>query len=336
MPVILEPDYRPVLRNAFHAAWEEKRYWWVALLAGMTLTGSVYDVGWRMMNAFAVPSIPGGVWNSFWIKAAAAWPKLSLTDTIIGGMKVFQITAFFLIILFACFAASMIAQGALVYAMGAKRSGRSPGVKEALTVGARALWPVLVLNVFVMLVLMATRGLIAIALSGVVSNTTALSYLAYILAFIAFVIVSVVVIMIQIFALNAMILQGSTLAQALERGAELLAEHWIVAVETAALLFVITVGASVLIVALNMVVGLPLFMLLILAAILQSRVLLALTLYVAVALFILSALAVGGFLIQLHYATWTFLYRKLGEGGVLPKIHRWVRWLTHGYHVPGA
>lgn len=331
-----EPLYRPVLRDAFRAAWEEKHYWWVALLAGLTLTGSVYDVGWRLMNAGAVPAIPRAVWGALWQRAVSVWSGFSLTDTILGGLKVFQLTAFFLIALGAVFVFSVIAQGALVYALGARHRGRSPKVKEALTVGARALWPVLVLNLFVVAILLAARGLLAIALSGAITNTTALAYLAYIVAFLAFAIISAAAVMLQVFALNAMLLQGATLVQALERGASLLAKHWVVAVEATALLFVITLGASFLAIAVNMLLGVPLFMLLILATVLQSKALLWLTLYTAVTLFVAVMLALGGCLIQLHYAAWTSLFRRFGEGGVIPKIHRWVRWLTHGYHVPGA
>ncbi|HWQ99948.1 MAG TPA: hypothetical protein VN397_03830 [Candidatus Methylomirabilis sp.] len=332
----MEPVYRPVLRDAFRVAWEEKRYWWVALLAGITLTGSVYDIGFRVLNMSAVPRVSGDTWGMLWTRAVVAWPTLTLGDTILGGMKVFQIIAVFFLVLFTAWALSLIAQGALVYALGARRGARSPNVKDALTVGARALWPILVLNLFVMIVLLSVRGLMTIALSGAIQNTTALSYLAYIVAFLAFVVVAAAVIMIQVFALNAMILQGATLAQALDRAARLLADHWVVAVETAAILFVITAGASVLVIAVNMLVGVPLFLLAIISLVFQSKALMLLTIYTAVAIFVAAMLAVAGFVIQLHYATWTILYRKLGEGGVLPKIHRWVRWFTHSTHVPGA
>lgn len=48
-----EPLYRPILRSAFQIAWQEKRLWWIALLAGILLTGSVYDIIWRGLNALA-------------------------------------------------------------------------------------------------------------------------------------------------------------------------------------------------------------------------------------------------------------------------------------------
>jgi hypothetical protein len=43
-----------------------------------------------------------------------------------------------------------------------------------------------------------------------------------------------------------------------------------------------------------------------------------------------------GYLVTLQYATWTLLYQRLGEGGALPKVHRWVRQFVHGFHVPGS
>jgi hypothetical protein len=47
-------------------------------------------------------------------------------------------------------------------------------------------------------------------------------------------------------------------------------------------------------------------------------------------------LGVFGFVIQLHYTSWTLMYRKLGEGGVLPKLHRLARSFIHRTSVPGA
>jgi hypothetical protein len=86
----------------------------------------------------------------------------------------------------------------------------------------------------------------------------------------------------------------------------------------------------------NMVAGIPLFVLIMVAVLLQSKVLMWTALFLAIAVFIISMLGIGAFLVQFHYATWTLLFRRLGEGGVVPKIHRWIRTLTHGTDVPGA
>jgi len=328
--------YRPAIRDAFQAAWKEKRYWFIALFAGILLTGSIYDVVWRGLNSLSPQASITSTLVPFWAAMTESWAGLTLTDTILGGVGVFLITTFCIVVAFSVFGASCIAQGALVYAMGNRRRGETPGVRAALTVGSRAIWPVATLNLFALAVLWAVRSLISIALVISVTDTTVFSYLIYLTAFVVFVTLAVAVVIIQIFALNAMILQGATLAQAIERGVMILRRHWVISLETAAILFVLSIGAWILTIAVNMLLAIPLFMLSITAAVLNVTVLFWATLYVGILLFILILLAIAGFMIVMHYATWTVMFRRLGEGGAMPKVHRFFRSLFGLTHVPGA
>jgi hypothetical protein len=329
-----EPVYRHVLRDAFRLAWEEKWLWPISILAGVLLTGSVYDIMGRVVGMIAIPTGPNGDIQYFWMKASSGWSGLSLSDTIFAGISVLEFVALFFLIIFAVFAISVIAQGALTYALGSRK--RMDHLKEAITVGARAFWPLLVLNLFAVAALWASRTFVGVILSWSLLHTSALSYLLYLFTFIVFVAFSAVIIMIQVFALNAMMLQGATLAQAIERAAKLVKNHWLVATETATALFVVSLGAWIIAVAVNMVLGIPLFVLIIVALLLQSKLLMWTVLFLAIVIFCITMLGIGAFLVQFHYATWTLLFRRLGEGGVAPKLHRWIRTLTHGTNVPGA
>lgn len=329
-----EPLYRPVLREAFKTAWKGWRLWPLALIAGILLSGNVYDVLWKLLNA-ATPRF------SFTATVAASWQGMmanlggiGLSDAVIGGLHVLQFSVIFLILSGAIAGLSVICQGALVYGFGARNG--VPTLRDAVAVGAKAFWPVAVLNIFMLAFLFVIRILVAITVSVVGNAPTELTVLAYVLAFVVFAAVSVAAMIIQVFALNAMILQGSTLSQALARAAQVLKRHWIIAAETGAILFVISVGAWLLTVALNTVIAIPAFLLLILSAVLGSGFLLKLSLIVIVGFFLAVMLAVGAWLVAVQYATWTTLYRRLGEGGTVPKIHRLLRRLTHGYTIPGA
>ncbi len=328
-----EPIYRPVLREAFTLAWKEKRLWIVSVLAGITLTGSVYDVIWRGMNALAPKASILGAISPFWMKATETWPGLTVSELVIGSLNVLLITAFLLLITFAIFASSIIAQSTVVYALGARRRGRIPTFRDALTVGARALWPVLALNIMALCVLWATRALIAIALAFIAEQPTALTYLLYLVSFIVIIAIGALAIVIQVFALNAIILQGATLAQAIVRGFEVVRRHWVTVVETAAILFVISVGAYVLTITASLLLALPYALLLLISVVVKSGFLFAAISVIFIALFVMILLLVFGFTVQLHYATWTLMYRRLGEGGVLPKLHRIARRFIHGKRI---
>ena len=324
-----EPVYRPILREAFAFSWKEKKLWLVSFFAGLTLTGSVYDVLWRGMNALAPEASIVGFLAPFWIRATETWPGLTAGELILGSLNVLLITAFLLLIAFTFYAGSVISQSTLVYSVGARRRGKIPMFKDALTVGARAVWPVLALNIMALVILTATRGLAAIGIAIVGDQPAIWSYLLYMLGFILFIGIGALTVIVQIFALNAMILQGSTLAQGIVRGYEVVRRHWITVAETAALLFVISVGAYVLSVMAGLLLSVPYVILLFVAFVLKSAFLFTAITVVFILIFIALMIAVFGFTVQLHYATWTLMYRKLGEGGILPKLHRMARQFIH-------
>lgn len=336
MPRRKEPIYRHVLRDAFSAAWYAKRIWPVALVAGILLSGSIYDVLWRLLNALSPQLSLGSFVGYFGRQAVSTWSQFSLTDLILDGIQVFQLSALLLIIAMAVAGLSAICQGALVFYLANKNGKAFPKVKEAITVGARAFWPIFVLNLLAILVVWATRTILGVALAITTEAGTIAAASLFFLAFIVFSLVAIIAVIIQIFALHAMILQGADLMQALERAGRLLREHWVIAAETAALLFVISVGAGMLFTAIALIFSIPLFMVLIVGTILGVTPLLSAALYVAIIGFFVVLLFAVAYLVTLQYATWTHLYQRLGEGGALPKVHRWFRQLVHGFHVPGS
>jgi hypothetical protein len=335
MPRFHEPIYRPIIREAFRVAWTEQRYWPVAIFAGILLSGSVYDVIWKALNAIAPQATLIGTVAVFSSRASATWSQLSTSNLVIGGAQVLVVTLFALVIGFAIFAASVIAQSALVFAVGTKKP-QDRSIRTGLAVGARALWPVFALNLIAMAVLFASRALIALALSFLLAYGGGIVFLAYLLSFILFTGVGIATVIVEILALNAMILQGATLAQAIERGLVLLKQDWVTALETAAILFAISFGALILLAAVGMIITFA-FIILFLLALATKLALLAsiigILYFVLIAAFIL---ALFGFIVLVHYAAWSLLYRRLGEGGVLPKLHRIVRSWVHSYKVKGA
>ncbi|MFA5129856.1 MAG: hypothetical protein WC477_02935 [Patescibacteria group bacterium] len=330
-----EPVYRVVLKDAFVFTWREKKLWIFATIAGFLLTGSLYDVVWSKLNALGAQGSIVTTFAPFLAQAQNTWSHLSVTQLIFGSLNVFLLTAFLLILIFAVYSASVIAQSALVYSVGSKKN-EAPPIREALMVGARAMWPVFALNIIASAVLMALRSLVAIILAFVSTNPGSGSFYAYIFAFVFFTAVAIAVVIVHIFALNAMILQGATLAQSIERGITLLSRHWLVATETGAILFLISVAGYIAIIIGGLLLAIPYGILLFTAALIKSGFIFAAVTVVFLALFLVLTIAIFGFIVLLNYASWTYLFRRFGEGGVVPKLHRLVRSFTHQTKVPGA
>ncbi|MEK7116312.1 MAG: hypothetical protein AAB879_02880 [Patescibacteria group bacterium] len=325
------PLYRDVLMQAFRVAWQEKQYWPLALGASFLLTAGSYDILLTAVNAIVTQATLLHGSSARAVGIHVAWIGSGGVFEWMAGIQAFSVIS---LLFLAFIVLSVISQGGLVYALGAVRRGKHPTLAEAFRVGGGAFWPVAALNALVLSTLWILRFLMAFPLYLALDHTTPMTWLLYLISFLAFLAISFIVTLIHIFALNAMVLQGTPVAQAIVRGYATFVRHWVVTIETAALLFVAAIAvASVAIVAFFFVT-IPLIAAFIAATAIGSSFVFAIVLGIGFALLILAMLSVSSILTQLQYATWTFLYRRIGEGGVVAKIHRWMRSLFGITAVP--
>lgn len=317
------PVYREVIRQALQTAWQGWRYWPLALFASLLLTAGTYDSLPRSLDIISQQNQMFA--NSVTMQDVqnAIHSALQHNDTL-SMLVGLQVLITFLLIVSAFVIFSCVSQAGLIYSIGAMKRGDRPSVGEAVRVGGGVFWPVAGLNALSILCQWILRFLIAIPLWLALSSPSIGSRLLYLAAFLLFTWLSFIVTIIQIFTLNAIILQGSTLRDGIERAYTLFKRHWIVAIETAAILFLVALVIGAAAVTLFFVALIPIFAAMIAAAISHSVGLYYGVIGCAVALLFCGVLALTSFLTQLQYATWTHLYRRLGEGGVIPKIHRWI------------
>lgn len=329
-----QPVYREVLKHAFHTAWHDRRYWILSLLAGILVTAGSYDVLWRAVTAITteghlLSSTMGDTIVRTFANAesSVAWNVVS----VIGGIEALMLMA---IVGIAVATVSCIAQGGLVYALGAKKRGQDATLSDAFRVGSRALWPIVALNVLVFAVIWILRFLAALPLFLALQYTTTSTYFVFLLSFAVFVPLSFLIAIIQIFALNGMILQGAPIGDAVRRGYLMFKKNWVVVIETAVIQAAVSMGIWFLCILAFLILMIPSFILVLTAAVVQSTALFSMALLLGTLITIAGLIAAAAFTIQLQYATWTYLYRRLGEGGVVPKLHRIVRNLTGVFRVP--
>lgn len=323
-----EPVYRHVLAQAWRVAWREWRLWPLAFFASFLLTAGTYDT---VGNAFFQITRQAGI-----LQGNSPWAGVTLESLggVFGALTALQWALGLSIVLLAFLAASCVAQGGLVYSIGASRLGEKADLRKALSIGARAFWPIAALNVMSLVIFALIRFFVAAFMDYALTADTLAAGLLFVGSFVLFVGLAFVITIIQIFALNAMILQGASVADSILRGYIQFKRHWIVSIETALILAVIAVLLNAGLTYLVFLAGVPFMLAMVTAAVIQSPILyfgaLVLALLVMLAVFAIAT----AILSQLQYATWTFLYRKIGEGGVVPKIHRMFRTLFGHYSVP--
>lgn len=323
-----EPVYRHVLSQAWHIAWREWRLWPLSFFASFLLTAGTYDV---VGNMYLKIGRQVGI-----LQGGAPWRGISWSNfgDVFGAITALQWVLGLSIVFLAFLAISCVAQGALIYSIGAARLGDKVALRKALGIGARAFWPIAALNVLALVAFALIRFVVAFFMDYAIAANTLAAGLLFVFSFVLLVGLAFMITIIQIFALNAMILQGAPVNESILRGYLQFKRHWVVCVETALILAVIAVVLNALLAYAMFLAGMPFMIAMISAAVIQSQFLY----FGALALGLVAVLAVSvlatAILAQLQYAAWTSLYRKIGEGGVLPKLHRLARAFIGDYSVP--
>ncbi len=327
------PVYRVVLREALQVAWNEKRFWILAFLASALTTAGVYDVLWTAASSISLQgSLFAEQFGNAIIHSVTVRGGTSL-ERILHVLGNVEFLAFIVLILLAFGALACIGQAGLVYAIGAKKRGKTPTLQDALRMGSRAIWPVIALNVLALGAIWLLRFLGSLPLSFAIQDPSIGIYAAHLVSFILSLFLIFIVAVIEIFALNALVLQGAHVNTALARGWELLKEHWVVVIETAVLQVIIAAFIWMAFLVLFSIGIVPAIIFFVSAAVTNSIVFLGLAVTFGVLLFVGGLFALTAFTVQFQYATWTLLYRRLGEGGVVPKLHRIFRDLSGSTNI---
>lgn len=322
--------------HAFRAAWEDRHHWPLAFFASILFAAGSYDILFQNVGIITIQSsildssLRGASFSTDVAQAFWASGTGDLIDFLVGLQGALVFVALFVAIA----ALSCVCQAALVYALGSRRrSSSKPTLREALRIGGGLFWPVAALNVLTISLLWIMRFFISLPLVMAMQQPSAFTYALYLFFFIFFIGSSFILSIIHVFALNAIVLQGATIGNAVLRAYRAWKTHWIVCIETATLLFItaLVVGAAALTAC--YLLAIPLLALVLLALSAHSYSLFILTLIIGVSFFIACTIILVAFLTQAQYATWTFLFWRIGEGGLLPKLHRLIRSLT-GFSAP--
>ena len=317
--------YRIIIPSALRDAWARRYVWPLALFAGLLYTGGIYDVllsTFREAGRTSLAVTTGGIPPAL----TMLWNGFASAPNVVDVLGLIQSIAIAVLIIAIIVGFSIICQGALVFGLGGSIRGRAPLFGESLTVGARYAWRVLALNIvtlflgwlakFFFLVPYGLSQTNHVAGLGVLTIIGALFYAVSVVALAA----------IHLFALNAIVLQDAHVTESLQRAWYLLRQGWLNALEIGTMLFLIGAGILAAGAIIFMLMALPIFLLMAVAALTNLTAFVYLGFILFVSLFFLITLSAGMLAVTFQYAAWHRLFVRLGEGGALPKIHRW--WLS--------
>lgn len=323
------PIYRQVIPHALAFAWKHPLFWFLGIFAAIFNTSGALDVFWKFWNAIQsqgtdifVGHAAVRIWQAAQMGNTPGIHWLPLARGLMGVLL-------FFVIFLAVAALSFIAQGALIHAIGSWNfGGRKALIRKSLTVGAKALVPIAVLNIILVVFVWLARFGASLPLAMALGRESTLFAAVYVVSFIVFSVVALVFSIMQVYALNSMMLQGASLSQAMARAWKVIREHWLVTIETAILQSLVIVLMGLIAALALTLICLPPILLITYGAMSYNVLLMEIGFGVLTAIMFLMTLTFVGFAVTFQYATWTMVFRKFGEGGVSPKLHRLFRNLT--------
>jgi hypothetical protein len=316
-----KPIFREVIPQALKFAWTHPSHWVLGIFAAVLFSGGALDIFLKFWNAVQKQGneiFIGNTISNLW--RAAEFSSVSVPW--IMYIKAVLAIAFFLIIIAAIVMFSCACQGALVHAIGTYKTNKQKSLKSALHVGGKAIIPIAVLNLIFIFIIWIARFGVSYPLSLLLGNDSVLFTVIYILAFMIFAALILGLGVLQIYALNAIILQDAPLAAALERGWKMIREHWLVTIETIIVQSVTIIALAAVAAIVALILTFPAIVLFVFSYISLSINMFYFSIILFFIITISFALFTTGFTVAFQYATWTMMYHKFGEGGVVPKIHR--------------
>jgi hypothetical protein len=316
-------SYRHIFRRAFNIAWKNRYLWFFGIFASLLSIGAEYRILERSINrdlflawfskwqAFFQSGLLSRVFfhNLFLMFKTSPW---SMTVAIV---VVLLIIAAGLILIWL----AVVSQTTIVKNTEKIIKNKNDRIKMdfhgALGSGAKYFWPVLWTNIAYKILVNLLVVLVVLPLI-LLYNHYALSLIVYIILFLILVPVAICVSLFVKYAMAFIILKKQKWTEALKSGWELFLKNWIISVEMAFLLFVISFLATFVILIAAAIFSLPFIFLV--GAILAPMSLGAALIISFLGMLIIISFVVlcGSLLSTFQIVSWTHLFLfLLGEEG---------------------
>jgi len=319
--------YREMMRSATKTAWHERRWWLLALIAGILQTGGIYDVLLRF--AYTLPAetrllltrpaafLPTLL--TIFAPASTSFQRHMIAAHLVEGLLVGGLGVAAII------TCSLVAQGALVFGLGT-RLGRFRNLSACLAVGARHLWSVLALNVMSLGLLWVARFVLLIPLTRVMIAPSVPLIIGSVIGFLIFADLAMALVTTHLFALQAIVLDDLSTLDAIRHAYQLFRRSWLIIIEGAGALLLMGVAFFLIALGVFLIASIPLVILLATAATLQLWSIVWFAVWVGLGLLSVILILCGAFTITFQYAAWHELYKRVNTGVAISKLWR----LVHG------
>lgn len=319
--------YRSIFKEAFFSVWKNKYLWFFGLFA--TLIGGLSEVEIIFRNTDSDYSswlLDFRSWMANPIFTRNGWINIGqhLASNPLETFVLISILLAVMILLIFMVWITIVSQTALVYNSAKIMMEKSHSFKEGLQSGMNKFWPVLTLNfclkIFLSFLFLLFTGSAFASSSSMGVNPGSL---VYVILFIVFIPLSIIFSFIIKYAIAYVVIKDEKILKSIKSGWELFLKNWLVSIEMAFMLFLISFVAALLLILLFLILAIPILLGgSIIVGIFNNVNFALIIIGAAVIFYIVAIIAFGSFVTAFQINAWTNLFLELiGKGGV-SKLNR--------------
>lgn len=318
-------SYRKILKQALSIVWKYKHLWFFGLFASLAVAGGTMEYQF-LTQSFGQGLISGSYQNLNGLLALSEFLQtvwLGLTSLFSQDI-IYILNALTIILLAGSFLFFFIwlaisSQAALIdnvkKIIVPKKKINVASLREGLTVGNHHFWSVLALNILIKILMGFSFFIVSLPLLFLVLQDSPAFIISYTILFVIFVPVAVSLSLIVKYAISTRVLENKSIVASLESGWHLFRKNWLISLEIALLLFIISFLASFVILIAMAIVFFPLFWLGLALAINWIS-------YLMIILALIVTIVFGSILTTFQVTTWTDLYLHLKDNKGVAKLER--------------
>ena len=318
-------SYRSILKQSLSISWKHKYLWFFGLFASLAVAGG------SMEYQFFNQSTGQGLINGTYQSLAGLFALSELCTSVWYGIidlfsqdiviliNTLTILLLTLTIIFVFVWLAISSQAALVDSVKKiitpKKKSNILSIQAGLTVGSIHFWSVLGLNILIKILIGFSFFIMSLPLLFLALSDNVSFIIAYSILFVIFVPVALSLSLIVKYAITARVLENKSVVASLEQGYTLFRKNWLISLEVALILYIISFVATLTLLILLSLLFLPLLLIGMFFTIYWLVFLMLFFFLIALAIF-------GSFFTTFQISTWTDLYVNLTNNKGLAKLER--------------
>lgn len=325
----MEPFYRAILKRSWQVFKKYKFLWFLGFLTAWL--GSSFDFMFFFDYTYRFNTEPSFFMNLKDYLLTTPWSSFLFSFGLLpslGKILLIVVFIFTLILTFFLFWLSLSSKAGIFNAINEIEENHASGFSANFKIGNRYFWPILGVFILVKLIYFILLVVILNPLMIVLTtNNSQALYFVSTLAFLIFLPIVIIIGFIMNYAVGYLVINGLKFKEALIASWQLFIKNWLISIEMAFILFLISIIAGLIFIALVFVVSSPFLLMIVFS---QSTYWFYLLYPLMILVIFIFLIIFTVFLTVYQNSSWALLFLKLNKGKLVSKLERLTSPITQG------